>query len=69
MIIVSYIVFALFSSENGLVNKSIMPLLGRPSIHWYSERKYWPVILTITYLWKNLGFYTIIYYSSVIAIY
>lgn len=68
MIIVSYIVFALFSSENGLVNKFIIPFFNRLPVRWYSERKYWPAILTITYLWKNFGFYTIIYYASVIAI-
>lgn len=68
MIIASYIVFALLSSDNGLFNKSILPAFGIEPIRWYSEPRYWPAILIITYLWKNFGFYTVIYYASVIAI-
>ena len=37
-------------------------------ISWYTEKKYWPVILVIVYLWKSFGYSSIIYYATVIGI-
>ncbi len=45
MVIVGYIVFAFFSMQNGIVNKSILPALGQEPIFWYNDPQYWPVIL------------------------
>jgi putative aldouronate transport system permease protein len=68
-VIVSYIVFAFLSPTNGFVNNSIFPLLGiERGIKWYNEARYWPVILTLVYLWMSFGYSSIIYYSSVISI-
>ena len=38
-VILSYIVFALLSSENGLLNNSILPLFNIEPISWYTEPK------------------------------
>jgi putative aldouronate transport system permease protein len=65
MVVVSYLVYAFLNVESGLVNKSILPTLGMNEISWYSEAKYWPFILTITYLWKNIGFMSVIYIASI----
>ena len=68
-VIVSYIVFAFLSPSNGFVNNTIFPLLGiEHGIKWYNEAKYWPVIITLVYLWMSFGYSSIIYYSSVISI-
>jgi putative aldouronate transport system permease protein len=68
-VIVSYIVFAFLSPTNGFVNNTIFPLLGlEHGIKWYNEAKYWPVIITLVYLWMTFGYSSIIYYSSVISI-
>jgi putative aldouronate transport system permease protein len=68
-VIVSYIVFAFLSPSNGFVNNSILPLFGvEKGIKWYNEPEYWPVILTLVYLWMSFGYSSIIYYSSVISI-
>jgi putative aldouronate transport system permease protein len=68
MVIVSYIAYSFLNVESGLINKSILSALGKPEISWYSEAKYWPVILTIIYLWKNVGFMSIIYVASIAGI-
>ena len=37
MVVVSYLVFAMLSSENGFINLSIFRPLGLPEISWYTE--------------------------------
>lgn len=66
--VVSYIVYALLSSETGFINNSILKMLGKDGKSWYAEPKYWPFILVAVNQWKYLGYNTIIYYSSVISI-
>lgn len=68
MVIVSYLAFSLLSMENGFINKSILPALGMKPVAWYGDPKYWPFILTIVNLWKNIGYLSVIYYASVIGI-
>ena len=68
MVILSYIVYALLSAENGLVNNSILPLFHIDSIQWYQEPKYWPVILIIANCWKGVGYGCLIYIASLIGI-
>lgn len=68
IVVVSYLVFALFSSESGFINHSILEPLGMKSISWYTEPKYWPYILTIVHLWKTVGYSCIIYYATVVGI-
>lgn len=65
MVIVSYIAFAFLNSDSGLINKSILEGLGISGVSWYTESKYWPVILVITYLWKTTGYASIVYMASI----
>ncbi len=67
-VIISYIVFAFLSPTNGFMNNTILPLLGIDPIKWYNEAEYWPVIITIVYLWMSFGYSSILYYSNVISI-
>jgi putative aldouronate transport system permease protein len=68
MVIVGYLVLALMSGETGFINKQLLPMLGIDAISWYSEPKYWPVILTIVNIWKNVGYLCIIYLAAIIGI-
>lgn len=68
MVILSYIVYALLSAENGLVNNSILPLFHIDPIQWYQKPKYWPAILTIANCWKGVGYGCLIYIASLIGI-
>ena len=67
-VIVSYIVYAFLNPTNGFVNNTILKALGIARIKWYNEPKYWPVILTIVYLWMSTGYSSILYYSTIIGI-
>ena len=68
MVVVSYLVFAFLSDGNGFINKSILPLFGLEGISWYNEAQYWPVILTIVYIWKSIGYNCILYYATICGI-
>ena len=68
MVIVSYLVYAMLSSDTGFINKTILPIFGMDNISWYSEKQYWPYILTIVNIWKGIGFLSVVYLASIISI-
>lgn len=68
MVILSYITFALLSTENGLVNNTILSFFNLEPISWYSTPKYWPAILIIANCWKGVGYGCLIYIASLIGI-
>lgn len=68
-VILSYLVFAFLSVENGLLNRTILPMLGiEGDISWYTEAKYWPVILTLVDFWKGVGYGSIVFFAALIGI-
>ncbi|HCG59549.1 MAG TPA: sugar ABC transporter permease [Lachnospiraceae bacterium] len=67
-VIASYLVYAFLAQDIGIINNSILRPLGQDAINWYSEKKYWPYILTFAYMWKNIGYMMIIYYSSIVGL-
>lgn len=65
IIIIAYIVYAFLSNESGLING----LLGEGNeINFYNTRIYWPFILVFVYIWKSVGYSSIIYLSSIVGI-
>ncbi|MDY2807537.1 MAG: ABC transporter permease subunit [Oscillospiraceae bacterium] len=66
-VIIGYIVFAFLSESNGFVNNTLLPLFGAKPISWYTESKYWPVILVIVQLWRSFGFQSIVYYATIVG--
>lgn len=67
-VIVSYIVFAFFSGDNGMLNNTILPALGLDEINWYSDAKYWPFILVLVNFWKSVGYGVLIYIAGIAGI-
>ncbi len=65
MLIVSYLVFAFLSSQSGFVNHTLLPLLKKDAVAWYSEPGYWPFILTYVSCWKNFGYLSLIFYAAI----
>jgi ABC-type polysaccharide transport system permease subunit len=65
-VIISYIVYGFLATDAGWVNSTLHA--GVANISFYSEPKYWPIILTTVNLWKNLGYSSLIYLSSIVAI-
>jgi putative aldouronate transport system permease protein len=68
IVVVSYIVYALLSTNTGFVNQRLLAWFGIDPVSWYSEPKYWPFILVLVNQWKWLGYNCVIYYSSIIGI-
>ena len=68
MVIVSYLVYAFLSSENGFFNHTLIPLLGLEEVSWYMKAGPWPLILTIVSCWCGVGINAIIYMSSIVGI-
>lgn len=68
MVVVSYLVYAMLSSDSGFLNHSILIPLGIDQISWYTTPKYWPFILIMVYLWKSVGYSCIIYYATLVGI-
>lgn len=66
-VVVGYVFLGMFDMQHGLLN-NILLSLGRDPILWYNDPKYWPVILPVTYVWKNAGYYAIIYYAGILSI-
>jgi putative aldouronate transport system permease protein len=66
IIIIAYIVIAFLSNTSGFINKII---LGPDrAINFYGTPAYWPFILTAVYLWKGIGYNSIIYLSAIVSI-
>ena len=68
MVIISYIAYGFLAGDTGLINKSILEPLGLNTISWYSDAPKWRFILPIINTWKSLGFYTVVYYASIVGI-
>ncbi|MBQ8649203.1 MAG: sugar ABC transporter permease [Clostridia bacterium] len=66
-VLVAYIGFALFSNRFGILN-SVITALGGTGVDWYAEPAYWPVILTLFFIWKGTGMSCIIYYATLMGI-
>jgi putative aldouronate transport system permease protein len=66
IVIVAYIVVGFLGNEAGFINKSILG--PDKAVNFYATPAYWPFILTIVYLWKGLGYNSIIYLSAIISI-
>lgn len=66
-IVIQYIVFSLLSVDRGIVNRILIEMGGKP-IAWYSEPSYWRFILPFAYLWKNVGYYSVLYVAAIAGI-
>ncbi len=67
-VVIGFIGFAFLNSETGFINNTIISFFGGEGISWYTTSKYWPFILIIVFLWKNVGLNCIIYMSTISGI-
>ncbi len=68
MVVVSYLVYGLLSTDTGFINNSVLGAFGASPVSWYSSPQYWPVILVLVHIWKSFGYSTIIYYATLVGI-
>ena len=65
-VIVAYMVYAILNPNYGYLNQ-ILSKLGMEAIDWYSKPKAWYAILTATYVWKNIGIDSVVYYAALMG--
>jgi putative aldouronate transport system permease protein len=66
-VVIQYILFSFLSVDRGIVNKAITAM-GGEAIYWYSEPIYWRFIIPFAYLWKNMGYYSVLYVAAIAGI-
>ena len=66
-VVVSYFVYAFLNPDKGLKN-TIIQFFGGDKIMWYSQPKWWPLILTFMQVWKSMGYNMVVYLASITGI-
>ena len=67
MVVVSYLAYAFLGDRTGLIN-GFLTSIGLKPIQFYMQQKYWPFILTFVYMWRNIGYGTIIYLATIVGL-
>lgn len=66
-LVVSLMVYAFLNETNGLVN-NLLTDMGFEKIGFFREPGIWPFILTLIYVWKVTGYYSIIFIAAILGI-
>ncbi len=66
-VIVSYFVYAFFSTDRGLVN-AIISSAGGEIVRWYQDPSVWPVLIIAINTWKTFGYSMVVYLASITGI-
>lgn len=67
MAVVAFVVYAFLNVDMGVVN-NILKKLGMDPVMWYARADLWPGLLTGINLWKNLGYYVLVYYAALMGL-
>ncbi|TXK85033.1 sugar ABC transporter permease [Paenibacillus sp. N3.4] len=65
-LVVSLMMLAFMSTE-GLVN-NLLKSFGMDGVNWYQSVHLWPFLLTLVYIWKFSGYYSIIFLAAIVGI-
>jgi len=68
MVVISYLTYAFLNPDKGLLNQLIFDWFGMEPLFWYSEKEYWPFILTLVNAWKGVGIGAVIYIAAIAGI-
>lgn len=66
-VILKVLVYNIFEYQYGLVN-NIITSMGGTRIDFYNTPAYWPVFITLFYLWKNIGYGMVVYLATIMGI-
>ncbi|MGH4125056.1 MAG: ABC transporter permease [Clostridium sp.] len=66
-VVVSYFLYTFLSPRQGLVN-GVFRSLGMNPVSWYTQSKYWPLIIIFMSQWKAVGYGTVIYLAAICGI-
>lgn len=66
-VVVGYMLYAFLDQSNGIIN-SLFARLGLDKVLWYQKSKIWVVLLPLIYIWKAVGYSSVIYYASLMDV-
>jgi len=66
-LVVSMMVFAFLNTTDGILNRTLASY-GLEGENWYLMPEIWPAVLTIIYVWKFAGYYSIIFLAAIAGI-
>jgi putative aldouronate transport system permease protein len=66
-VVVSYMLFGIFSMDYGVLNRAAARLGGQP-VNWYIRAGAWPAILTGMRVWKAAGLNAVIFLAAIVSI-
>lgn len=67
-VVIGFIVYAFLNADTGFVNNTILEVLGVNPVSWYSTPGPWPAIIILVYIWKNVGYQSIVFMASISGI-
>ncbi|MFC0330103.1 ABC transporter permease [Paenibacillus sepulcri] len=68
MVVISYLVYAFLNPTQGFINTTVLDWFGIDPVFWYSEKDYWPYILTLVNAWQGVGIGAVIYIAAIAGI-
>lgn len=66
-VVASYILYAFIAPDQGVVS-NVLTMFGQEKINLYTKPNAWPGILLICYIWKHVGYNTLLFYASLISL-
>lgn len=66
-VVAGFLLYAFLQHDSGIIN-TMLKSIGADRILWYARAEYWPAIMVIMYAWKMVGYYSVIYYATLIGI-
>ncbi len=65
--VVALIVYAFLAQQGGVLNQ-LLRAMGQSGKNWYAYVPIWPPLIVVGYLWKNVGYSSIVYVASLSGI-
>ena len=66
-VVASYFVLAFLDPTSGMI-PAIQKSMGAKVTNFYHDKTWWPLILTLSNLWKNVGYSTVLYLAAITGI-
>lgn len=67
-VVIAFITYAFLNADTGFINNTVLKLFGKNPVSWYTDPSAWPLIIILVFLWKNMGYQSIVYMASISGI-
>ena len=64
MAVIGIVVYGFLNARDGLLNQ-VLAALNMKTRNWYLYKPIWPGLLVFVYIWKNVGYSSIVYVASI----